>query len=85
MKKILWILSIYLALPNTANAELYRISVSKLDSNLYKDTLSGVIIQTRLCVELAIMDDAVLKYEPYSYDNKLIFSNGTVCDVVAIR
>lgn len=85
MKKILLIIAACLMYSETANADLYRISVSRLDSNLYKDNLSGVIIQTRFCFEICLFDDAVLKYEPYSYDNKLIFSNGSVCDVVAIR
>ena len=35
--------------------------------------------------EYAYSDDAVLKYDAsYSYDNKLIFSNGSSCDVAGV-
>lgn len=69
-----------LAAAGAACAEMYKVTVRRIDKDLYK-TSEGVYIQTKYCYEYAYGDDAVLRYEPYSYDNKLIFDNGTVCDV----
>ena len=70
-----------------ARADNYSVSVSRKDSNVYSFTSGsarGVII-TKYCYEYGYAEDAVLKYEPYSYDNKLIFtSSGTVCDVESV-
>jgi hypothetical protein len=47
---------------------------------------SKVIIETRLCLELALSEEAVLKWEGRYGDNWIIFlSSGTKCDVVALR
>lgn len=69
-----------LVLPSIAMAEFYKVEVTRLDNNLYK-TLEGVYIETKYCYEYANREEAVLSYEQYSYDNKLIFNNGTTCDV----
>ncbi len=61
-------------------AEMYTVNVRRIDKDLYK-TSEGVYIQTKYCYEYTYGDDAVLKYEPYGYDNKLIFDSGEVCDV----
>ena len=34
-------------------------------------------IETKYCYEYATRAEAVLRYEQYSYDNKLIFDSGT--------
>ncbi|AVK80573.1 hypothetical protein [Campylobacter fetus] len=58
------------------NAELYSVRVKKVDNNLYK-TSDGFYIETKYCYEYASTSkDAILKYDRYSYDNKLIFDNG---------
>lgn len=61
-------------------AEYYKVYVSRVDQNLYK-TDSGVYISTKYCYEYSYSEEAILKYEDYSYDNKLIFDSGTTCDV----
>jgi hypothetical protein len=66
-------------------SELYKVNVTRIDSNLYRDNDSKTIIETRYCYEYAIRDDAVLKWEGRYGTNKLIFSSDTVCDVVALR
>ena len=43
-----------------------------------------MLIETKFCYEYAIGADAVLKYEPYSYDNKIIFDDETRCEVVKV-
>lgn len=69
-----------LAVAGSVAAEMYAVNVRRIDKDLYK-TSDGVYIQTKYCYEYAYGDDAVLIYEKYSYDNKLVFDNGTVCEV----
>ena len=66
-----------------AAAEMYAVHVRRIDKDLYK-TDEGVYIQTKYCYEYTYGDDAVHKYEPYGYDNKLIFDSGTTCDVFKV-
>ena len=66
---------------NTAHAEFYRLTVSRIDSNLYEDKISHMYIYTRFCYEFVYFEDAILSYEPHSYDNKIIFKNGNTCEV----
>lgn len=64
--------------------DAYKVTVTRKDHNVYKFNSGNVrgIILTKYCYEYAISEEAILKYEKYSYDNKLIFiSDGTVCDV----
>lgn len=70
---------VLLVLTGAVSAEMYKVNVRRIDKDLYK-TSDGVYIQTKYCYEYAYGDDAVLRYEKYSYDNKLIFDNGTVCE-----
>ncbi len=73
------------ALTTTVDAEMYKVNVSRLEQDLYKDHSSGTLIETQYCYEYATRQDAVLKYEPYAYDNKLIFDSGTSCGVKRLR
>ena len=77
---VVWIL---LTAASPVRAEMYTVEVRRIDQDLYK-TDEGVYIQTRYCYRHAYGDDAVLKYEQYSYDNKLIFDDGEVCEVVKV-
>lgn len=72
------------AIPALASAEYYKVNVKRVEQDLYKTTSGDLYIQTRYCYEYTYGDDAVLKYEDYSYDNKLIFDSGTSCDVVNV-
>lgn len=78
MKKLLLIS--LLSLSGTALAEYYKVYVTRLDRNMYR-TSEGIYIATKYCHEYARDEEAVLVYEQYSYDNKLIFKNGSSCDV----
>ena len=77
---VVWIL---LTAASPVRAEMYTVEVRRIDQDLYK-TDEGVYIQTRYCYRYAYGDEAVLKYEQYGYDNKLIFDDGDVCDVVKV-
>ena len=71
-----------LTIPAIAAAEFYKVEVTRLDTNLYR-TSDGVYIETNMCLELALREEAILSYEQYSYNNKLVFKNGTSCDVIS--
>ena len=61
--------------------EQYKVNVTRVESNLYKDTNSGIYIKTRYCYEYAYSQDATLKWEGAYGNNWLIFDSGTKCDV----
>ena len=86
MKKVLGILVVIVAtisFGSIASAEYYTVNVKRVDQDLYK-TNSGLYIQTNYCYEYSYGEDAILKYDDYSYDNKLIFDSGNSCDVTKI-
>ena len=68
----------------TASAAWYKVNVTRKGSNVYKTT-SGLYIITKYCYEYSYGESAILKYEKYGYDNKLIFDSGSSCDVEAVR
>ncbi|ATW42561.1 hypothetical protein Q7469_12175 [Glaesserella parasuis] len=78
MRKFIFSIGLLLSLP--VLADFYKVTVTRIDSNLYK-TNEGIFIETQYCYEYANRDEAVLSYEQYSYNNKLIFSNNQSCDV----
>ncbi|MDR1976620.1 MAG: hypothetical protein LBQ18_06470 [Campylobacteraceae bacterium] len=84
MKKFL-LTAVFMVFVTPANAELYKLYVKRLDTNIYKDTNTGMIIETQFCFKWATGEEAVLKYEKYSYDNKIIFDDGTTCAVKNLR
>jgi hypothetical protein len=67
------------------NAEYYKVNVSRIDKDLYRDNSSKTLIETRFCSEYATREDAVLKWEGRYGNNKLVFDSGTSCGVVALR
>ncbi|MGY4674656.1 hypothetical protein ACWIVU_02025 [Ursidibacter arcticus] len=71
---------VLLTIPAIALAEFYKVEITRLESNLYK-TSDGFYIETKYCYEYATRDEAILSYEQYSYDNKLIFKNGQSCEI----
>lgn len=80
LKQIKVIAFISLVFSTHVMAEYYKVEVTRLDSNLYK-TSDGFYIETKFCHEYARSEEAILSYEQYLYDNKLIFKNSTSCDV----
>ena len=86
MKKKLFVLLLSLAAAALAHAEYYKINVSRIGDNLYKESSSDVIIVTRYCYAYLSYEDVILKYEPYAYDNMLVFDGGKqYCEVKEIR
>lgn len=80
MRKILKVVGLLLVAA-AVYADFYEVNVTRIEQDLYRDTVSKGYIQTRFCYEHVYHGDAVLSYTPYSTDNKLIFESGTVCEV----
>ncbi len=81
--KIISIIGSTIAMISISHAEYYKIDIKRIDDNLYK-TSNGVYVETQYCYEYTYGEEAVLKYEDYSYDNKIIFDSGTTCEVKKI-
>jgi len=85
MKALLCIVTV-LAMSIPVIAERYSINVRRIEQNLYRDTLSKTIIETRYCYQYAYGEDAILQWEGKYGNNWLLFVNSaTKCDVVALR
>ena len=82
MKRLIFIIFFFFA--TVLYAEYYKVNVTRINQDLYRDTYSGVYIETMACVEPAYWEDAILKYDELGLDNKLIFQDGAKCDVVRI-
>ena len=83
MNKALYLTILFAS--NFTHAEYYKITVEKVDKDLYRMTDGKLLIETKYCYEYAPFNtEAILKYERYSYDNKIIFESGTSCDVKEI-
>ncbi len=68
-------------------AEAYKITIQKrIESNLYLVSSGGskFLLKTKYCYEYTTYEDAVLFYDEYSYDNKVIFKSGNSCEVEKI-
>jgi len=60
------------------------VTVSRYRENIYQDDRSGKLIQTEDCHKDSDPEEAILKYERDSHSNKLIFEDGTICDVKSL-
>ncbi|MFI4937925.1 MAG: hypothetical protein ACHQJ6_05385 [Candidatus Berkiellales bacterium] len=81
--KVILLLSI-LMLPTLSFADYYKVTVSKKGENLYEVQGQGIYIVTRMCIELALWDDAILELDA-SGRGKIMFPNSnSSCDVEKI-
>ena len=83
MKKII-IGFVMLFISISVYAEMYKVQVDKrIENNLYliSSGASKFLVNTRYCYEYATYENAILVYDDYHYDNKLIFEDGTTCEV----
>ena len=72
-----------LFLAGLVHAEYYTVTVTRVEQDLYKVEYESptTYVVTRYCYEYVYHEEAVLKYEPTSYDNKLVFDSGGSCEV----
>ena len=84
--KTLTALLVGLLLTVPVMADTYRLRVRRVDSNIYMTTDRKTIIETRLCLALALGEDAVLNWEGRFGNNWIYFPDSRErCDVVALR
>lgn len=71
-----------------AHAEVYSVTVTRKDQDLYRIDGTRLYVETRWCHEFAYGEEAILRYDPNEGpygSNKLVFvSSDTVCDVVRV-
>ena len=87
MKLTAIVLIVLLSVTSLIASDYYKLqNVKRIDQNLYSASSGAtkVLIETKFCYEYAIGADAVLKYDRYSYDNKIIFDDNASCDVVKV-
>jgi hypothetical protein len=67
-------------------AARYNVNVRRIEKDLYRDTNSKIIIETKHCYEYAYGEDAILQWEGRYGTNWLLFIDSeSKCDVVALR
>jgi len=75
--------SIVLSFPMWANAEIRKVTIKKVEQDLYQ-TSDGALIQTNYCFAEASGNDAVLKFTKYACHNTLRFDAQTLCEVIDV-
>jgi hypothetical protein len=81
------ILSMLFIVPLEISAsDIYEVTVTRKDQDLYEVQGVDVYIKTRYCYEYVYYDDAILKIDSNSgfTIGKLIFESGDSCDVAKI-
>ena len=87
--KVLIFLALSLLAASQVLAKLYSLTeVKRVGRGVYTARDAGyqkIVIETRYCyVEAAGGEKATLKYDPYSYDNKIVFDRDS-CDVKSVQ
>lgn len=81
MKKLLFLFLLVL-IPNLAQAEQYRLYVTREETNFYSADYGDMLIKTWGCYEFAYSQKATLNTNGYVM--KLEFDRGRTCQVEAI-
>jgi len=80
-----YLIAMLVLIPSAANAALYELErVKRADQDIYtgKTGSQTVVILTKYCYHYTYGEDAVLKWDKFDkLDNKIIFDDGTVCEV----
>jgi hypothetical protein len=79
MSKLLRVVGLLLLAGAVYAADFYKVNVTRLSKDLYKENISGGYIRTVACDEFVYYDDGTLVWNPPN--NKLVFSTGHACDV----
>lgn len=86
MKKLI-VLFVLLAM-SFGYADIIRVSLTKVDSNIYRVNHSNTYIKTRFCLELAFSSDALLIIdEPGYYGDYVVFNPDSFpskCDLAKV-
>ena len=60
-----------------SGSQLYRLRLTRVDDNAYRDDVANLYVLTSLCLELALSSEAILEYSPTSLRNQVTFTRGT--------
>ncbi|CZH35959.1 hypothetical protein SC738_14965 [Legionella pneumophila serogroup 1] len=92
MKKLSFIFVTLLMLwGSSLYAAQYKVTVKKVGDNMYQDLNTGALIKTSLCLELALGEDAILKWdctlgsEMYGCGKLVFIDFGRSCQVDAVH
>lgn len=64
--------------------ERIPINIKSVERNHYQTIEESMHIHTRYCDEIAYADSALLVFEPYGLENKLVFRSGVICEVTQV-
>jgi hypothetical protein len=64
--------------------ERIPVNIKSIEKNHYQTIEDGMHIHTRYCDEIAYADSALLVFEPYGLENKLVFRSGIACEVIQV-
>ena len=82
MKKILITALIAMSYIGSANAEFYTVDIKRVDTKTAIINKNIPIEWQFSCFEIwAGTEEAILKYDRYSFDNYVLFDNGQKCDL----
>jgi len=84
-KLIAGLLTLSLAAP--AHAEYYRLNLTRVGENLYRESSTNIVIVTRNCHAYLYMEDVILNFsEPGAFDNMIVLNaEGDYCEVKEVR
>lgn len=75
-----------LSLAAAAHAEYYRLNLTRVGDNLYRESSTNLVIVTKNCHAYLYMEDVILNYEPGAFDNMIVLNaEGDYCEVKEIR
>lgn len=83
MKRLHMLAIVSLCSPLQANAEINRVTITKISPDLYQAS-DGQYIETKNCFADAKGTEAVLKFKKYACHNNLRFSEETICEVLNV-
>ncbi|MBI4468152.1 MAG: hypothetical protein HY650_02400 [Acidobacteria bacterium] len=84
LSNVALILTLFVSAASASPADYYRLQgVKRVDQDLYsaQSSMTTVYIQTEYCYHHTFGEDATLKYDQYSFDNKIIWRDGSTCSV----
>ena len=77
---------LFVAPVQTIASDVYEVTVTRKDQDLYEVLGADVYIKTRYCYEYVYYDDAILKIDSnYGFNiGTIMFDSGDTCDVAKI-
>jgi hypothetical protein len=86
VRKVIYALVVILAasISGVGAVERIPVNIKSIERNHYQTIEESMHIHTRYCDEIAYADSALLVFEPYGLENKLVFRSGVTCEVTQV-